>query len=73
MATASDDPTLVGTFASQHDAEAAEQRLETQGIEPITVEDVGDGTWKVHAPAARKQEALEQLQILEQRRRGPAV
>lgn len=67
MATAAHHATPVGTFASQHDAEAAEQRLRAQGIEPITVEDVGDGTCKIHAQAERKQEALEQLQILERR------
>ena len=67
------DPTMVGSFASQADAEAARERLEGAGIAPITVEQVAEGAWMVHAPADRKDEALAELQILEQRRRGPAI
>lgn len=64
---------MVGSFASQQDAEVARERLEGAGIAPITIEQVDEGVWLVHAPVDRKTEALEELQILEQRRRGPAI
>lgn len=70
---ASADPTLVGSFASQADADLARERLEAAGISPVTVEQEAEGVWLVHAPAARKAEALTELQVLEQRRRGPAI
>lgn len=66
-------PTLVGSFASQEDAEVARERLEAAGISPITVEHETEGVWMVHAPLDRKPEALAELQVLEQRRRGPGI
>lgn len=71
--TGSSAPTMVGSFASQHDAEVARDRLEGAGIAPITVEQVDQDVWLVHAPADRKEEALEELRIVEKRRRGPAI
>ncbi len=71
--TAASDPTLVGTFASQHDAEAAKERLEKHGITPVTIEDGAQDLWTVHAPLDRRDDALAELQILEQRRRGPGI
>lgn len=70
---ASPEPTLVGSFASQEDAWVARERLEAAGITPITVEQEAEGAWMVHAPVDRKGEALAELQVLEQRRRGPAI
>lgn len=69
----SPEPTLVGSFASQEDASIARERLEAAGIAPITVEQEAEGVWMVHAPVDRKAEALAELQVLEQRRRGPAI
>lgn len=66
-------PTMVGSFASQQDAEVAKERLEGAGISPITVEKVDQNVWLVHAPVDRKADALAELQVLEQRRRGPAI
>jgi len=63
----------VGTFAAQEAAESAQEWLEKQGIGPTTVESDAEGVWAVHAPADRKAEALEQLQILERRRSGPGI
>lgn len=70
---AASDTTLAGTYISQHDAETARLRLEKRGIEPVTIEEAGKDVWKVHVPAERRDDAIEQLSILEQRRRGPAV
>ncbi|MFO7776731.1 MAG: SPOR domain-containing protein [Nitriliruptoraceae bacterium] len=72
MAAAS-SPTMVGSFASQQDAEVARERLEGAGISPVTIEQVDQDVWLVHAPVESRTEALAELQLLEQRRRGPAI
>jgi hypothetical protein len=64
---------MVGSFASQHDAEIAQERLEGAGIAPVTIEQVDQDVWLVHAPVDRKEEALAELRIVEKRRRGPAI
>jgi hypothetical protein len=66
-------PTVVGSYASQHDAEVAQERLEGAGISPITIEQPDQDVWLVHAPVDRKEEALAELRIVEKRRRGPAI
>jgi len=70
---ASADPTLVGSFASEADADVARERLEGAGISPVTIEQEAEAVWRGPAPAARKDEALAELRVLEQRRRGPAI
>jgi hypothetical protein len=69
----SSETTTVGTYASEHDAEVARDRLDGAGITPVTIEHPSEEVWTVTAPAARKDEAIAELQIVEQRRRGPAV
>ncbi|TVP69007.1 MAG: hypothetical protein EA340_07830 [Nitriliruptor sp.] len=70
---ASSETTTVGTYASQHDAEVARERLEGAGITPVTIETPSEDVWTVTAPESRKDDAIAELQIVEQRRRGPAV
>ena len=70
---AATETTTVGTYASQHDAEVARDRLESAGISPVAIEHPSEEVWAVTAPAARKDDAIAELQIVEQRRRGPAV
>lgn len=70
---ASSATTTVGTYASQHDAEVARDRLEAAGITPVAIEHPAEEVWTVTAPEARKDDAITELQIVEQRRRGPAI
>ncbi|MFP4149642.1 MAG: hypothetical protein ACLFV0_09140, partial [Nitriliruptoraceae bacterium] len=65
--------TIVGTYASKHDAEVARERLGRAGIAPTTVASPARGVWTVSVPETHRDDAIAELSIVEQRRRGPGI
>lgn len=62
----SSDMSIVGSYTSADAAAQARGHLTAAGVEPVEIIEADEDVWEVTAPTARHDEALEELQRMEQ-------
>lgn len=64
--TDSPEAAVIGTYVTEQEAEDARTRLREVGIGPVGVTHMSDDAWQVDVPSAYRQQALEELELMEQ-------
>lgn len=64
--TSSPDAAVVGTYVTEQEAQQAVDRLREAGIEAVDLDRVSDDAWQVEVPSAHRQQALDELKLMEQ-------
>lgn len=64
--TSRSEMSVVGTYPSVDEAERARGHLNERGVEPVEIEQVSGGAWQIEAPVDRRDDAMRELQHMEQ-------